>query len=279
MTNPSQNIQIAKDTLALFPKMQAGLMPSQSTLINKVLDSSQPIREFTTRISVENESTIARLIKLNQSKTVHDKIGLMNFASATDPGGGFLYGANAQEEALCRASFLYFELNTFTDTFYKTNRKNPNGALFTNQSIYSRNVTFIKDDTGKRLPEPIYTDVISVAAPNSTALKSRSISNGFLMDNANSNQNQHVSDQQIKDALQIRILNTLRAFKKNRVDLLILGAFGCGAFGNDPKLIARIFKDNLEKPDLKRAFKEIYFSVYDRPNGPNYSIFKQTFAE
>ncbi len=161
-------------------------------------------------------------------------IALLNFASYKHPGGGFLNGSLAQEEALCAGSTLYPVLSSF-EAFYTANRKRPNDGLYDNRGIFSPGICFLNDE------EDIYADVISVAAPN----RSHNIEN--------------VSDEQNRAALASRcefIYNV--AAQYSNATILILGAFGCGVFKQNPENVATIFKQIVTSIN---AFDIVVFAI------------------
>ena len=79
------------------------------------------------------------------AKVDEDSIGVLNFASAKNPGGGFLRGASAQEESLARTSSLYLALTEerFINEFYDYNRRGRSG-VYSDRLIYSPRVTIFK---------------------------------------------------------------------------------------------------------------------------------------
>ena len=90
---------------------------------------------------------------------------LLNFASARNPGGGFLNGAKAQEEDLCRCSALYPALSQQRE-YYEANR-NQSSLLYTDYAIFSPNVPFFRTHgTGDLLTKPFLSSVITAPAPN-----------------------------------------------------------------------------------------------------------------
>lgn len=189
------------------------------------------------------------------------KIITLNFASAKNPGGGFLSGSSAQEESLSRVSGLYKSLLPNKD-FYERSRNNPNNGLYYNIAIYSKDVPFIRDCNNEEIfIEPIYSDVITCAAVN----RGVSLNNG-------------VSEEIIMKCMVNRIKTVVELFLKeadsSRKNVLILGAFGCGVFKNSPSIVTKAFnyvfnfyKDELDKLDL-----EINFSI---PDDLNYYEFKR----
>ena len=169
-----------------------------------------------------------------------DKIGLLNFASYKNPGGGFINGSIAQEESLCHQSTLYNVISTFKD-FYDYNAKHTNYSLYLNRAIYSPNIIF---NNGK------IANVITCAAPN----------------NHNNNKNN-------SKALASRIEFVLDIAEDNDIDVLVLGAYGCGVFNQDPNEVAKLFIEGCQK----RNFKKVIFAIPDI--GTNFYAFENALKE
>jgi uncharacterized protein (TIGR02452 family) len=223
---------------------------------NTVLfDGTEPELEFAgtgtaqTQIEITNETSLEALQRL--SRAAKDEVLCLNFASAKNPGGGFLGGAQAQEESLARSSGLYPCLLA-QPRFYEFHRKQQN-LLYSHRMIYSPSVPVFKNDAGEIL-EPYNAAFITCAAPNAGAIAS----------------NQAQSIPRIPEVLEQRaaLVLGLAALKKHQ--RLVLGAWGCGVFRNDPNLVARVFKDLLENK-FKNVFEEVVFAVYD--SSKNKSVF------
>ena len=150
------------------------------------------------------------------------RVCALNFANANFPGGGYVLGGNAQEEALCRASLLYYTIRT-AKRYYWRNRLHvlPD---YTDSMIYSENVPVIRDNAGKRLASPMNCDFITCPAVNRTFAK-------LLFSGRNLDR---------KMAHRIEQIIALAAEKLPEV--LILGAFGCGMFGNKRETIYPLFE-------------------------------------
>ncbi len=205
-------------------------------------------------------------------KYAGQKVAVLNFASATNPGGGVLRGSSAQEEALCRCSTLYPCLlgNDLWQSYYQMHRAQ-HDVTYTDACIYTPDVLVIKTDTNSpdRLPkDKIYpVDVITCAAPNLRLQPSNYMNPG------------HGAPARLTRE-QIRTLHLQRARKILSVaaihgaEVLILGAFGCGAFCNPPEVVAGAFRDVL--PDFAHAFRTVEFAVYCTPrDDSNYRTFQQ----
>ena len=202
------------------------------------------------------------------------KIAVLNFASATTPGGGVRKGSSAQEEALCRVSNLYLCLTDkkLWESFYQKNRDAKNN-IHTDDIIYTPDVMVIKNDDYKTLQESDYfrVDVITCAAPNLREVPA----NSFNRDEGEPIQ---LSDEELYKVHYKRAIKIMEIACANNVEVLILGAFGCGAFRNNPNVVAKAYKDAVEH--FRHAFKEIEFAVYCPPKDPtNYNEFRAAFNQ
>ena len=196
------------------------------------------------------------------------KIAVLNFASSTNPGGGVTSGASAQEECLCRVSTLYpcLKDESMWDLFYAPHRKARN-PLHNDDIIYTKDVIVFKDDDYQPLPKPFPVDVITCAAPT---LREQS-SNRY-----NPSDGDKAPDITPEDLLALhekRGRQILSAAAANGAQVIILGAFGCGAFKNDPAVVAQAYANIL--PEYLHYFRTIEFAVYCRPHSPqNFDAFK-----
>jgi uncharacterized protein (TIGR02452 family) len=212
-----------------------------------------------TRFELRNETTFHALARLAASSSGH--LACLNFASAKNPGGGFLNGSLAQEEALACASGLYPCLLRAPD-YYERNRAN-RSTLYLDLAIFSPLVPFFRDDAGELQVKPILASIISSPAPNAGAIA----------------QNEPSNLPHIETTLRRRAELVLSVASAHQVDQLVLGAWGCGVFRNDPHIVARIFSELLEPPGKFAAvFNEVVFAVYDRSEGlTTYRAFAERF--
>lgn len=187
-----------------------------------------------TRVQVANETT------LGASRRLVDR-GLkplaLNFANGVEPGGGFLGGARAQEETLCRCSALYQTL--VGDPMYAAHRQRPRPDS-TDWAIYSPDVPVFRTDDGAALARPWRLSFVTCAAPYAPA----------------------IGQPEAGDLLQRRIQRVLVIAHAYGYTALVLGAWGCGAFGHDPHRTARDFRRALESEFLG-AFSEVVFAITD----------------
>lgn len=187
-----------------------------------------------TGIAIDDIDSVSAVFKYSETGS---KLAVLNFSSYKNPGGMFLNGSKAQEECLCHGSFLYNVLSRKQD-FYEWNNKHKNRALYMNRALYSPNIMFFKNG------ESVSCDVITCAAPNkSTAQKY-----------------QNISDEENTEVLRSRIKFVLDIAKDNDVDTLILGAYGCGVFGQEAKEVAGIFKEYLCTTHA-RCFEKVVFAI------------------
>lgn len=202
-----------------------------------------------------------------QSVCVH------NFASASNPGGGVTHGANAQEECLCRCSSLYFCLNApeMWNGFYKPHR-NAGNPVHNDDLIYTPSVVVFKTDTAypKLMPEDSWynVNVITCAAPN---LRERPSN---LYNTGDGYKTVRLSDEELRAIHEKRLRRILDVAAIGENKVVILGAFGCGAFSNNPEIVAQAAKNVIE--EYKYVFETIEFAIYCGPGDEkNYRIFNE----
>lgn len=224
-------------------------------------------------ITVTKSRTFEAAIRL--SKQYPDKkLAVLNFASATNPGGGVINGSSAQEESLCRCSTLYPALNQnfLWQKYYNVNRAAGN-PLHTDACIYTPGVVICKSDTDfpERMPQEnwVTVSVISCAAPN---LRKKP-DNRY---NPEKGQAVSITPDELIHIHEQRAKSILSVAADNDVDILVLGAFGCGAFCNDPKVVAKAYANVLK--DCRRYFDLIEFAIYCRGyETENYDSFVNIF--
>lgn len=204
-----------------------------------------PYAESEAVVSVSNETTLAAAKRLQAR---HGRVAALNFASAKNPGGGFLNGSQAQEESLARASALYASLVKFQEPFYDYHR-NTQTLLYSDRMIVSPECPVFRDDDDRLLETSYPVTFITSPAPNAGALTN----------------NEAESLPAIPETLAIRAAKVLALAADRDIPALVLGAWGCGVFMNDPKLVALTFQRLLAPggPYCGR-FAEACFAVLDR---------------
>jgi uncharacterized protein (TIGR02452 family) len=204
-----------------------------------------------TIVQVSNETS------LGAAKRLVDR-GLrplvLNFANGVNPGGGFLAGARAQEEVLCRSSALYTTI--LGDPMYESHRRRPLPDS-TDGAILSPDVPVFREDNGRALEQPYLLSFITCAAPYAPG----------------------VGQPESGRLLQCRIHRVLEIARSYGYATLVLGAWGCGAFQNDPARTAKDFRSALEG-DFRGAFDEVVFAIADWSSDRRYlGPFRDVFAE
>ena len=216
-------------------------------------------------IIITPDRTLEAVQKYYISKDKKGKIGVLNFASAKKPGGGVWTGARSQEESLCRASTLYPCLTTefLKDNYYSYHieKKSEN----TNRIIYIPNILVFKSDNNvfsEMLDEKDWynIDIITCPAHNQRAYK--------------------VQYEKLKEINYYKIKAIIECAVENDVDNLILGAYGCGAFGNDPQLVSEAFKKILIDEEYYKYIENVHFAIFTTLNdAKNLNEFKHTFEK
>ena len=165
---------------------------------------------------------------------------VLNFASPTVPGGGFLAGERAQEEYHCRSSALF--ACQVGGPMYAFHAQQAN-ALRSDAMIYSPDVPVFRDDEHRKLEEPFRVAFISAAACDARDVAP-------------------LDQPKIAGAMGARIVKVLATAQANGHDALVLGAWGCGNFANDPGLIAELFRQALHGP-FRGAFRHVIFAIVE----------------
>lgn len=271
-----ENVIVFKDTENLCktnPRISEAVKRSTSAqkLIlegDKLEDQKKGLYEDVANVIVTKKRTFeAAAAYKNQHVAVH------NFASASNPGGGVTKGANAQEECLCRCSGLYFCLNTpaMWDGFYKPHR-DAHDPIHNDDIIYTPRVTVFKTDTAtpQLLPESEWydVDIITCAAPNLRNQPSNRYNSG------DGNRQVKMKDKELLALHEKKLRRILEVALSEGCETIILGAFGCGAFLNNPEVVALANRNVIK--DYLHAFKNIEFAVYCPPHDDsNFMIFER----
>lgn len=210
--------------------------------IKRSINSNTQVK-FSKHIKVE----VLALDTVSALQLFPDDTCVLNMASYKRPGGGVRKGSMAQEEELFRCSNLHH----ISKDLY---------PLKDDEFIYSSSVAFIKDKYYQDI-EQIKCDVITIAAPN-----------------LNIGGNYHKDFSKTDEYVEL-VKNKMRAMLNSNRTTLILGAWGCGVFKNDPKQIAKLFNDVIAEKNTN--IKHVIFAVINDRNSVsnNYQIFKDTINE
>lgn len=193
-----------------------------------------------TRVRATNETTLSAARRMRDAGAA---VTALNFASARHPGGGFLGGARAQEESLCRASALYA---CIADAPMYPHHERLRDPLYTSWMLYSPAVPVFRGDDGALLERPWRCSFVTAPAPNSKVVLARDPSR----------------EGEVMAAFAERIPRVLRLCAREGDTHLVLGAWGCGAFGGDSARVADLFDQSL-RGELRGVFEEVVFAVLD----------------
>ncbi|MEO1052400.1 MAG: TIGR02452 family protein [Bacteroidota bacterium] len=216
-----------------------------------------PEGKYKTEILLENCTTLEACASLARQT---EDVFCLNFASAKNPGGGFLGGAQAQEESLARSSGLYPAINQMRE-MYDTNRKQKS-CLYLDYMIYSPRVSFFRKDNNSLTDDFYVASVLTAPAVNAGVVKSKEQRNV----------------PKIRPTMERRIDKVLSIAYQKGYETLVLGAWGCGVFQNDPHEIADIFASQLKSGGkFENVFKTVFFAVLDRKDRGVYRAFAEHF--
>lgn len=251
-----ENMELCKKDQDLYNSILA------SRANQKIIKEKVKYNTLTTGINTHAETKVilTGCKSFEAAKNYTGKVAVLNFANANHPGGGCLYGASAQEESLCRCSTLYeclIDEKAISGFYQPHSHKNCWG---TSDIIYTPNVTvFMSDDDIPKLQEKdkwFQVDIITCAAPN---LSMKSIKDRKIL-----RHEENIISKRIERIFNVSI--------KEKVDVLILGAFGCGAFNNPPDIVAKSMLSACKK--YNGMIPVIEFAVYDpSENMKNYAAF------
>ena len=278
MNNKEKNLNIFQDTIRTR-EFDKSLTESVSHSIasqvfyggNSVLDtydmSKDRMHHFIHPVNVK----VTRNSTFNAARAYTGKVCALNFASATNPGGGVDKGASAQEECLCRCSTLYKCLNTegVKKVFYEPHRRDGT-PLHNDDIVYTPDVVIIKNDGYNSLFRYSKVNVITCAAPNLRITPA----NAYNHENG---EGVKVSDDELYALHKERARKILACAAVHGNETVILGAFGCGAFKNPPEIVARAYRDIIDEQFLYN-FSNIEFAVYCGSDDTNFRVFDEILA-
>ena len=195
-----------------------------------------------------------------QAAKKYDNPLVMNFANAHKPGGGFELGATAQEEALCRCSTLIASISSVkAKEMYQYN--NLHASPVESDYMLLSKVCVFRNEKCELVKEPFLAGVITVPAPNRIGLAA------------------FTPVDKIDEAMIRRIEIMLLVAKANNYKSIVLGAWGCGAFHNNPENVANCFRTVLEDYGYAEYFDNICFAIYGNEDGRNITTFRKCFGK
>jgi uncharacterized protein (TIGR02452 family) len=223
-------IQDAVDNTELYNPQQ----------LKTLLSSTRNTGGVSTRYEVTTESTLDAARRLTAEG--ENDIMCLNFASAKNPGGGFLRGTVAQEECIARASGLYPCLLTAPE--YYSFHKSEQNFLYSDHMIWSPRVPVFKYENGDVTDRVMCISVITSAAVNARELQKINEAKADV----------------IEAVMRTRIEKVLALSMAQKHRTLILGAWGCGVFSNDPEMIADLFHEALTGK-FANCFNRVVFAI------------------
>ncbi|MFF4172422.1 TIGR02452 family protein [Streptomyces sp. NPDC001744] len=220
-----------------------------------------PGTDRTPVLEVTGESSLAAARRMTEAGPARP-VAVLNFASARNPGGGYLNGAQAQEEALCRSSALHATL--LRVPAYYAHHRADRDPFYSDRVIHSPRVPVFRDDRGGLLAEPFSVGFLTSPAPNAGVVRRTAPERAGRLP-------------AVLAARAERVLETAAAAGYRR---LVLGAWGCGVFRNDPVEVAGAFKALLTGDGrFAGHFEEIVFGVLDRaPGAPTLAAFSRVLG-
>ncbi|MDA5282485.1 TIGR02452 family protein [Streptomyces sp. Isolate_45] len=217
---------------------------------NRVIPDEERVGgEARTVIEVTGESSTVAARRLATAGAPTTPVAVLSFASARNPGGGYVRGAKAQEEALCRASALYETLLEARE-YYEVHRATES-TFYTDRVIHSPGVPVFRDDRGELLETPFLAGFLTSPAPNAGTIRRQ--------------EPQRAAE--IPAALARRAELVLEVAALHGYRRLVLGAWGCGVFRNDPAQVAEAFRAPLAGR-FTGTFEHVVFGVLDRDPAP-----------
>ncbi|MBI3220740.1 MAG: TIGR02452 family protein [Bacteroidetes bacterium] len=226
--------QYAEDNTKVYSPNETDILIGKNTL-------NSPSKE--TNYRVVNDTTLNVVRKMLEAG--QEKILCLNFASAKNPGGGFLNGSSAQEESIARATGLYPCLLNAQE-YYNANRS-INSCVYTDYMIYSPDVPIIKNEDGQYLENLCTVSIITAPAVNAGVVRERE---------------PHLVPE-IEVVMKRRIEKVLRISFEHGHKNLVLGAWGCGVFRNSPEEVSRYFKEVIDDK-FNSVFDNIFFGIYSK---------------
>ena len=268
------NIEIFEDTKRIYKTNQRlAEVVTKSSREQQMFGNRRRIIGFDARTYAHPAKIIVSPKRTLEAAAAYKgkKVCILNFASATNPGGGVTKGSAAQEEAICRCSTLFPNLNEqeMRSAFYEPHRRQHN-PLHNDDCIYTPGVIVFKSDTDypQLLPEERwYTiNVVTCAAPNLREKPSNSMNSG------DGDAAVHISREDLQALHEKRMRKVLDIASRKGNEIVILGAFGCGAFRNPPMVVAQAMKTVVQ--EYRKNFEVIEFAVYCSPrDDANYRVF------
>ncbi|KAJ4174479.1 hypothetical protein NW754_004897 [Fusarium falciforme] len=274
---------VAKETRTVLPDILNGLPDIEASKSEALYyETLQPLKAAecpkrtpsgTTTIKIVNDDSFNAAIDLASSKDPSSgRVAVLNMASNVSPGGGWLKGARAQEEALCYRSSLYLSLHR---RYYPWKQR---------MGVYSPDVVIIRSDqdSGHKLlmPDVDVENLPIVSVLSIAALRTPPVARAAEKQPDGSYIDRLVfANPTDRDMTKIKMRICLRMAARRNHGLLVLGALGCGAFRNPPKEVAHCWLEVLQEPEFQGGWwEEVWFAVFDRRNEGNLEVFEEVLG-
>ena len=212
VTLPENGAALARKTLLLMPET----LPDQPRAV-----------PFRIAENLRACDTISAVLALRE-EGIRGEIIALNFANALYAGGGYRLGGDAQEESLCRCSLLYYALLPHSE-YYRRHRLHPS-PLYSSRMLLSPDVPVIRRMDGTLLETPQMCTFLTSAAVNRYYAKCL-----------------FIREKTITAAMQERVSSIICAMAKRRPDAVVLGAFGCGMFGNRRETVLPMIEEAVSR--------------------------------
>ena len=205
-------------------------------------------------VTVVAQDAVAAVLENGRGYAQYCDLAVLDFASFVNPGGGYIKGGLAQEEALCTESYLYNVLNEQRAWYQENRRRNINCELYRDRALVVPAVRFDRNRMHA------YADVIVAAAPNASRAR----------------RDYHVGDDVLEKAMRDRVRFVLAIVDSLGREKAVLGAYGCGVFGWDAETVAEIFREELASGT--HGVKQVVFAVPETRYDDNYAKFAHAFS-
>ena len=266
---PMNNIQVANETMRIYNAGKYEVngkeipFPDGNYGDVEVITPSMGEDLINEKIEIPSDRPMCKLTVINSDSYAAakdlDRALVLNFANAHKAGGGFRAGANAQEEALCRCSTLYKSITSDkAKEMYSYNNTHAS-RVESDYMLISDDVLVFRNEHLALLEEPFMTSVITIPAPNKY---------GAAV---------FASSSLINETFRRRIRIMVKAAIKRGYKNMVLGAWGCGAFGNKPSDVAGFFREIIVDEGYGRLFEEVRFAIYGSEDGKNITAFRKVF--
>ncbi|KAI1195714.1 hypothetical protein F5X97DRAFT_231060 [Nemania serpens] len=286
---------VAQDTCDVLPELLRELRTEKearrsikysTTRLPFVDPLPSPLHSQPARIEVTNEDTLNAAVRLLESDgdeadgPGQSPPAVLNFANSRNPGGGWMNGAMAQEEAICYRSSLALSLR---HDLYPLRR---------DEGIYSPYALIMRGDMSSghhRIDaEPAQLPVVSVLTipalrnPDVHTFEVRTsyaVSEDPLIIRETTRDKHIFRHDRDRDTTKGKMRLALRMAARHGHRKLVLGALGCGVFGNPPEDIAHCWLSVLREDEFAgNRWRDVCFAVYDPKQEGNYEIFHKILA-